>query len=212
MIKFSLSRAKQKVAPETMVLPDGREVPVNADFRVILKCLRTLKDRKFTDAQKEAFISLYFFNGLGVRNPSHLLNQFLSDGTESEDDGDPPVMDFEQDADVIYSSFMQSYGIDLIDIPFLHWSKFKALVAGLGDETALGRRVSLRLAETSKLPPDKRAKLERAQRRVQLNAAPMTDEEERLQNALNEALEKGEDTAMAVRALKEYYDRMGGET
>ena len=101
-----------------MVLPDGREVPVNADFRVILKCLRTLKDRKFTDAQKEAFISLYFFNGLGVRNPSHLLNQFLSDGTASEDDGDPPVMDFEQDADVIYSSFMQSYGIDLIDIPF----------------------------------------------------------------------------------------------
>lgn len=212
MIKFSLSRAKQKVAPETMVLPDGREVPVNADFRVILKCLRTLKDRQFTDAQKEAFISLYFFNGLGVRNPSHLLNQFLSDGTESEGDGDPPVMDFEQDADVIYSSFMQSYGIDLIDIPFLHWSKFKALVAGLGDETALGRRVSLRLAETSKLPPDKRAKLERAQRRVQLNAAPMTDEEERLQNALNEALENGEDTAMAVRALKEYYDRMGGET
>lgn len=212
MIKFSLSRAKQKVAPETMVLPDGREVPVNADFRVILKCLRTLKDRQFTDAQKEAFISLYFFNGLGVRNPSHLLNQFLSDGTESEGDGDPPVMDFEQDADVIYSSFMQSYGIDLIDIPFLHWSKFKALVAGLGDETALGRRVSLRLAETSKLPPDKRAKLERAQRRVQLNAAPMTDEEERLQNALNEALEKGEDPAMAVRALKEYYDRMGGET
>lgn len=212
MIKLSLSRAKQKVTPETMVLPDGREVPVNADFRVILKCLRTLKDRKFTDAQKEAFISLYFFNGLGVRNPSHLLNQFLSDGTASEDDGDPPVMDFEQDADVIYSSFMQSYGIDLIDIPFLHWSKFKALVAGLGDETALGRRVSLRLAETSKLPPDKRAKLERAQRRVQLNAAPMTAEEERLQNALNEALEKGEDTAMAVRALKEYYDRMGGET
>ena len=212
MIKFSLSRAKQKVAPETMVLPDGREVPVNADFRVILKCLRTLKDRKFTDAQKEAFISLYFFNGLGVRNPSHLLNQFLSDGTESDGDGDPPVMDFEQDADVIYSSFMQSYGIDLIDIPFLHWSKFKALVAGLGDETALGRRVSLRLAETSKLPPDKRAKLERAQRRVQLNAATMTAEEERLQNALNEALENGEDPAMAVRALKEYYDRMGGET
>lgn len=209
MTEFSLSRAKTKVVPESMVLPDGQEVPVNADFRVILKCLRTLKDRKFTNSQKEAFIALYFFGGLGVREPSRMLELFLFDGSVSDDS--EPVMDFEQDAGAIYASFMQAYGIDLIDIPFLHWNKFKALMAGLGEDTAIGRRVYLRTMDTSKMQPEQRAKAEKAKQRVALDVEPMTAEEERLQAALNEALEQGKDPAEAVRALKEYYDRMGGE-
>jgi hypothetical protein len=209
MIKFSLSRVKHKVVPESMVLPDGREVAVNADFRVILKCLRTLKNRDFTDAQKEAFIALYFFGGINVPNPSHLLGEFLSDGESSEEN--EPVLDFEQDADAIFSSFYKEYGIDLIDIPFLHWNKFKALMAGLGTDTAIGNRVNIRTMSTDKMPPEQRAKVEKLKRSVQLNVMPFSAEEERLQNAVNEALIKGIDPANAIKELKEYYNRVGGE-
>ena len=138
-----------------------------------------------------------------------MLELFLSDGSVSDDS--EPVMDFEQDAGAIYASFMQAYGIDLIDIPFLHWNKFKALMAGLGEDTAIGRRVYLRTMDTSKMQPEQRAKAEKAKQRVALDVEPMTAEEERLQSALNEALEQGKDPGEAVRALREYYDRMGGE-
>ncbi|WP_337539191.1 Gp15 family bacteriophage protein [Suilimivivens sp.] len=41
------------------------------------------------------------------------------------------AIDFELDANLIYAAFLQQYGIDLIDIPELHWHKFLALLDGL---------------------------------------------------------------------------------
>lgn len=210
MTKFSLSRAAYKVVPESVALPDGQSVKVNADFRVILKCLRVLKSRELSDAQKEKLVGHYFAKAKGARS-FQLLETFLDDGQPKEETDDDAVMDFEQDADAIYASFMQVYGIDLIDIPFLHWNKFKALLAGLGGETPLGRRVALREMDTSKMDAKQRAKVEKAKRRVALDADPMTDEEKALHEALNKALESGEDPAQAIRALKEHYNRTGGD-
>lgn len=210
MTKFSLSRAAYKVVPESVALPDGQSVKVNADFRVILKCLRVLKNRDLSDAQKEKLVGHYFAKTKGVRS-FQLLETFLDDGQPKEETDDDAVMDFEQDADAIYASFMQAYGIDLIDIPFLHWNKFKALLAGLGGETPLGRRVALREMDTSKMDAKQRVKVEKAKRRVALDVDPMTDEEKALHDALNKALESGEDPAQAIRALKEHYNRTGGD-
>ena len=210
MTRFSLSRSRKKIVPESVMLPDGSEIPVNADFRVVLKCMRTMRDRKLSNQQKEALICLYFFDGVGVYSPLGLFAEFLNDGRAHEDDSDP-VVDFEQDAEVIYASFLKEYGIDLIDVPYLHWNKFKALFAGLGSDTPLGRRVSLRTLDTSKLTAKERAKAEKAKRSVQLEAEPFTLEEELLQKALDEALAEGRDPADAVRALNEYYSRQGGD-
>ena len=210
MTKFSLSRAAYKVVPESVELPDGRSVQVNADFRVILKCLRVLKNRDLSDAQKEKLVGHYFANAVGVR-PFQMLDLFLTDEQKQEEAEEDAAMDFEQDADAIYASFMQAYGIDLIDIPFLHWNKFKALLAGLGGDTPLGRRVALREMDTSKMDAKQRAKVEKAKRRVALDADPMTDEEKQLHDALNAALAAGEDPAQAIRALKEHYNRLGGD-
>ncbi len=41
------------------------------------------------------------------------------------------VIDFKVDSDYIYAAFLQQYGIDLIEIPELHWHKFLALFNGL---------------------------------------------------------------------------------
>ena len=42
-----------------------------------------------------------------------------------------PVLDYEQDEDLIYAAFMQCYGIDLKS-EAVHWHKFLALLRGLG--------------------------------------------------------------------------------
>lgn len=55
------------------------------------------------------------------------------------------------DAELIYASFMQAYGIDLIDQQGkLHWYKFQALLAGLPEETKFRQVVSIRMWEKPK--------------------------------------------------------------
>lgn len=50
------------------------------------------------------------------------------------------------DAEYIYSSFMQAYGIDLLEEQGkLHWFKFQALLAGLPEDTKFRQVVSIRL-------------------------------------------------------------------
>lgn len=44
------------------------------------------------------------------------------------------ALDYELDADYIYSAFMSQYGIDLCEIEYLHWHKFLALMKGLKDQ------------------------------------------------------------------------------
>lgn len=57
--------------------------------------------------------------------------------------GSEKVLDYAMDADLIYSAFMQQYGLDLIDSN-IHWYKFLALLKGLRD-TALNEVIDARL-------------------------------------------------------------------
>ena len=43
------------------------------------------------------------------------------------------VLDYNVDADYIYSAFMSQYNIDLQDIEYLHWWKFRALFDSLDE-------------------------------------------------------------------------------
>lgn len=49
-----------------------------------------------------------------------------------------PVLDFQEDGEYIYASFLQDYGIDLIERQGkLSWRKFVALFDGLSDKTKI---------------------------------------------------------------------------
>lgn len=59
-----------------------------------------------------------------------------------------PVLDFEEDGDYIYASFMQEYGIDLIDQQGkLPWRKFLWLFNGLGADTKIKQVMHIREME-----------------------------------------------------------------
>lgn len=53
------------------------------------------------------------------------------------------TIDFEIDADYIFSAFMQVYGIDLIDTD-MHWHKFSALLNALPGETVIAQIMNFR--------------------------------------------------------------------
>lgn len=50
----------------------------------------------------------------------------------SMDYEDVVALDYEYDADLIYSAFLEQYGIDLMDTD-MHWYKFQALLFGLNN-------------------------------------------------------------------------------
>lgn len=209
MADFTLSRMREKVLPE-YVMDCGRKVKVDADFRTVLKCLRILGDESIHPMEKYDMLRAWFFLGVHVSRPIGLFFSLVSGSEPSE--SDERLMDFERDADAIYASFFQQYGLDLMDVGFLHWAKFQALVSGLGENTALGRRIAIRSMDTRKMDAKNRAKMERLKRKYALDACPMSGEEARLQKALDDALTEGRDPAAEVRALTEYYERQEGDT
>lgn len=55
------------------------------------------------------------------------------------------VLDFEEDGEYIYASFMQEYGIDLVEQQGrLPWKKFIALFQGLGEKTKIKEVMRIR--------------------------------------------------------------------
>lgn len=198
MIEFSLSRSREKLLPEKIILPGTDvEISVDADYRTILKCFRILQDCDIPEHEKQYMLNECFFRGFdGFVIPDEvrleLFMAFVREDGQEMDDSDPCPTDYEQDADAIYCSFLQQYGIDLIDIPFLHWRKFTALLGGLSDKTPFVSRIQLREADASKIKdPREKAKLLRAQRRVALRekTVPLSAEEEAARNDLDKALE-----------------------
>ena len=70
-----------------------------------------------------------------------------------DDEEDKKIYDLVQDAQYIYASFMQDYGMDLFEQHGkLHWYKFQALLNGLSDETKFKKVIEIR---TMKLPTGK---------------------------------------------------------
>ena len=199
MNNFSLSRTREKVLPESVTDTDGTVYSVDADFRTVLRCIRVCTDPDVEAKDALYMLMMWFFKGVLVPNATALFSGFIDSGIEG--DGDPAKMDFEQDADAIYSSFMMDYGIDLLDVPFLHWKKFQALLSGLSDKTALQCRMQLRDLDTSHLKGKDKMKAEKAKRRVQL-IERMSAEEEALCEELEKALSEGRDPSAVLKKLK----------
>lgn len=168
----------------------------------MLKCLRVLRDEDIRERDRLYLLKQWFFRGRDVPGG---LEKFIgfAFGECREPSDEPRVMDFEQDADAIYASFLMAYGIDLTEIPFLHWFKFLVLLRLLGEDTPLERRIALRVMDTSRLKGEARIRAERAQQAVALRE-PTSAKEEAARMEISRALAEGKNPSEIIR-------RMGGD-
>ena len=58
---------------------------------------------------------------------------------------------YEYDAPYIISAFLQNYGIDLLEIEYMHWWKFKMLLDGLPEECQIKQRIYYRDVDLSSI-------------------------------------------------------------
>lgn len=155
---------------EDCIKIDGVEYPINLSFDNILKTIDMLNDKRLADNYK-IHLSLQMFFGkrtplidLPLKTKSEIFNQVFSEYVNQEKKeevqtdlaGNPLPANYKKDkenfyslkhdAEYIYASFLQAYGIDLIEQQGkLHWFKFQALLAGLPEDTKFRQVVSIRM-------------------------------------------------------------------
>lgn len=140
------------------VIVDNIDTEIVSDFRTSIVFEQLMKDNSVNDDVKiELALNLYFPNQY-IINTIDAVNKIIwfygggkdikeSSNKSSNSSKNINIYDFEQDADYIYAAFMEQYKIDLADINYLHWWKFKSLFYGLNKDIQLSKIMFYRSIE-----------------------------------------------------------------
>lgn len=195
--RFSLSYPLGETLPEALET-DGISYAIRPDFRVILKIYRLLADPEIAERHKPGMACRMFYAGDYPPGAYLRLLEWLPLGDPGRRDPNAPPMDFEFDADVIYASFLQLYGIDLLRVEYLHWYSFLVLLRGLGEGTALSARLFARGRDTSKLKGKDKQSADIAKQNAQIPKR-VSSAEEAMQARIAQVLMQGGDVGELLR-------------
>lgn len=89
--------------------------------------------------------------------------------------GKARAYDFEQDAEALYTSFLQAFGIDLTTDP-VHWWRFRKLMFGLPAETPFAQRLHYRTADISAMGKEQKKHYAKMKRLLAVRERPRASE------------------------------------
>lgn len=142
--------------PEYSLRTKHGRIDVNPAFNTVLEVQRLYRDEEFTDYEKveQALVMLvknrWNLHLFTPREKIDLLNEiskrYIDTKKRPQFRKSPvPVLDFEEDGEHIYASFMQDYGIDLFrEQGKMPWKKFLYLFNGLTSDTKIKRVMQIR--------------------------------------------------------------------
>lgn len=178
---LSLCRSTEEVLPAEI---DGCEI--DADFKTILfiQWLLTENDGELWQAVEDA--AYWFYVDERPEDYASKMFSFIRAGEEPEQSDEPQQMDFEFDADEIYSDFLDFYGIDLLTAE-MHWYKFLALFTGImRREGALSSKIQTRFMKTDGLKGKDLSDALRAKKRAQIPVKLTLEETQEAQEFADE--------------------------
>lgn len=190
--------------PPVSIEIGGVNVPVNADFRVIL-CIDALHDQGMTDAER-GLESLRLFYGklpCDIEAATEGMLWFLRCGEKEKQaaawGGKPPKPDFSfvHDAPMILAAFRDQYGIDLANVEFLHWWEFRALLDGLRPEHLFCEMRRIRSMDLGKIKDKDQRKYYREMQKAY--ALPLPEGQQEQLDAITEALMNGGNVSALIR-------------
>jgi len=150
--------------PPTQIEVGGLFYEIDADFRTGIAFELLMLDEEFTETEKAArAMELYFPQIPDDEEEAmekilwfYLCGREETNQKETEPAPKNIVYSYEYDAGSIYAAFLSQYGMDLVEIPFLHWWKFKALFHALDENLEFMKIMRYRAVDITKVPKEQK--------------------------------------------------------
>ena len=191
----------------------GKEYAMNTDFRVGMRAESVLLDASRPEEFKVMeLIRMYFPVVPPIEHMKEIVDKIVwfytgsekvKDRKRYENDGSRSFS-FDFDSELVFSAFYQQYGIDLSEIEYMHWWKFKAMFMSLSEETKLVKVIQYRATKITSKMPKETADFYRKMKK--LYALPNDKHEDRKAEFVADALLRGE----SLEGITErYYEKYG---
>jgi len=166
---------------------------IETNFRSFILFELLMQDRKLKDEEK-IYLALKLFYKETPKDMQKAIEGilwFYRGGKQDKKEKNQgksekkAIYSFEYDAELIYSAFKHDYGLDLNEIEYLHWFKFKSLFGGLNEQNKICKYMEYRAINLNKIKDkDTRNKYKKLK---QLCALPDERTEEEKQKDFAEA-------------------------
>lgn len=145
--------------PVTRISTEKADITVIPAFDVVLEVQQLFREERLTEWEKlDTALKMLVKNEWNLKlfsadEKAELLNEIYKKCINIKKrpvvrKSPVPILDFEEDGEYIYASFMQDYGVDLINMQGkLSWRKFIALFEGLSDDTKIKKVMKIRSME-----------------------------------------------------------------
>ena len=191
----------------TTVDIEGIEYEINSDFRTSILFELLMQDVEIEDEEK-IIQALQLYYKKCPKNIDEAINKMLwfyscvkentlkadsKTGSSSE-----KIYDFDYDDEYIYSAFLDQYGIDLNEIEYLHWWKFKAMFKALKEDNEIVKIMGYRSIDLSKVEDKKQKEFYKKMKKTyEIPIAISKDEKEKI-DKINEILRNGGDISKVL--------------
>lgn len=165
------------------VMIDETEYKIDTDFRTWIGI-----NEAILDINMDSEVRLYLILSVFEKSPPMEVNlmrsisYFLSGnstitGKKGTHQKSRYVFSFTYDADYIIGAFQECYGIDLINIEYLHWWHFLALLNALNSQCELKQRIYYRGVKLSEIKDRKeRNRIRKIQQAIALPSVELSEE------------------------------------
>lgn len=139
---------------------DYEGLKINTNFRSFILFELLMQDNSLKNEEKIVLALRLFYNE-PIEEPKKAINGILwfyrcgeelkESAEKSKNKSKKQIYSYEYDAKYIYSAFLDQYGIDLNEIEYLHWFKFKALFEGLKSDNKICEIMGYRAIDLNKI-------------------------------------------------------------
>ncbi|MBY6816470.1 bacteriophage Gp15 family protein [Clostridium botulinum] len=180
----------------TIVNINNKKYEIRSDFRTSILFSKLIENELNEDTIIE-ILKLYYpkFNELDENDIDIAFDNILwfyrcgeeeiekSKGNSSNNN---KIFDYEKDANYIYSAFLSQYNIDLQEIKYLHWWKFKALFDSLSDDNKIVEIMRYRAIDLFKIEDKEQKKFYKKMKDLYSLDVMSKEEKEELEKLNNE--------------------------
>lgn len=180
----------------------GKKYEIRSDFRISILFELMMLDPEVPDDMKVVNgLNLYYPELPGdIEEASNKMVWFYKRGkednaytkklAEKEVEKDR-IYSFDYDDDYIYAAFLYQYGIDLNNIKYMHWWKFRAMFNSLTDENEFVKIMGYRAMDITKDMSKEQQKFYRKMKKI--HEIPKSKDEAEKQEQIESILMNGGD-------------------